>query len=235
MLREETLGEQLRHKQNYVAGVGEDLIAVCGAFKVACDATRIVHSLQQRICLVRPRISLEGVSGLESLVSGVYIECVPGPKGKLVQNFVGRSSAAAAWQDDQSGLEVVITASTTSIGVDAPVYYRGLRVGKVERKTLSSDGRNVGLIVLIDRPYSYLIRENTKFWDTSGLKASLGFLFIKVPTETLESLVRGGLAFATPDNRDMGAPVKPGHEFKLNKVPRREWLRWTPSLSLTKE
>jgi paraquat-inducible protein B len=111
--------------------------------------------------LVRPRISLEGVSGLESLVSGVYIECVPGPKGKLVQNFVGRSSAAAAWQDDQSGLEVVITASTTSIGVDAPVYYRGLRVGKVERKTLSPDGRNVGLTVLIDRPYSYLIRENT--------------------------------------------------------------------------
>ena len=165
--------------------------------------------------LVRPRISLEGVSGLESLVSGVYIECVPvltssfftRPKGKLVQNFVGRSSAAAAWQDDQSGLEVVITASTTSIGVDAPVYYRGLRVGKVERKTPSSDGRNVGLIVSIDRPYSYLIRENTKFWDASGLKASLGFLFVKVPTETLESLVRGGLAFATPDNRDMGAPT----------------------------
>ena len=53
----------------------------------------------------------------------------------------------------------------------------------------------------------YLIRENTKFWDASGLKASLGFLFVKVPTETLESLVRGGLAFATPDNRDMGAPT----------------------------
>jgi paraquat-inducible protein B len=165
----------------------------------------------------------------------VFIECVAGPKGRLVQNFVGHSSGEPAWQEGQSGLEIVIIASATSVGLDAPVYYRGMRVGKVERKALSSDGRSVRLLVSINQPYARLIRENTKFWDASGLKASLGFLFIKVPTETLESLVRGGLAFATPDNRDMGAPVKPGHEFKLNKVSRREWLRWTPSLSLTKE
>jgi len=185
--------------------------------------------------LVRPQISIDGVSGLEALVSGVFIECVAGPKGRLVQNFVGHSSGEPAWQEGQSGLEIVIIASATSVGLDAPVYYRGMRVGKVERKALSSDGRSVRLLVSINQPYARLIRENTKFWDASGLKASLGFLFIKVPTETLESLVRGGLAFATPDNRDMGAPVKPGHEFKLNKVSRREWLRWTPSLSLTKE
>ena len=72
--------------------------------------------------LVRPRISLEGVSGLEALVSGVYIDCLPGSKGKLVQNFVGRSPAAAAWQDDQARLEVVITTPTTSISVEAPLY-----------------------------------------------------------------------------------------------------------------
>ena len=185
--------------------------------------------------LVRPRISLEGVSGLEALVSGVYIDCLPGPKGKLVQNFVGRYSTATSWQNNQSGVEVVIVASTTSISVDAPVYYRGVRVGKVERKSLSSNGRYVLLVASITQPYARLIRENTKFWEMSGLRASVGFFFIKVPTERLESLVRGGIAFATPDNPNMGEPVKPGQEFTLNRVPRREWLRWTPSLPLTKE
>ena len=104
-----------------------------------------------------------------------------------------------------------------------------------ERKSLSSDGRNVLLVVSIGQPYARLIRENTKFWDLSGLRASLGFFFIKVPTERLESLVRGGIAFATPDNPNMGEPVKPGQEFTLNRVPRREWLRWAPSLPLTRE
>ena len=179
--------------------------------------------------LVRPRISLDGVSGLETLVSGVYIDCLPGPKGKLVQNFVGRQATASSWRNDQSDLEVVVMASTTSISVDAPVYYRGVRVGRVERKSLSSNGRHVRLVVSINQPYARLIRANTKFWDVGGLTASLGFFFLKVPTERLDSLVRGGLAFATPDNPKMGPSVRSGHEFTLNKAPRREWLRWAPS------
>ena len=186
--------------------------------------------------LVRPRISLEGVSGLESLVSGVFIECVPGPKGRLVREFVGRSFGPAPdAPNDQGGLEVVLTASATNIGAEAPIFYRGVRVGRVERKALSADGSRVDLFVLIRQSYAVLVRENTKFWDVSGLRASLGFVFLRVETESLQSIVSGGIAFATPDNANMGPAVKPGHRFELNQAPRREWLRWTPSLSLTKE
>ena len=128
----------------------------------------------------------------------------------MVQNFVGRQATAPSWRNDQSDLEVVVMASTTSISVDAPVYYRGVRVGRVERKSLSSNGRYVRLVVSINQPYARLIRANTKFWDVGGLTASLGFFFLKVPTERLESLVRGGLAFATPDNPKMGPSVRPG-------------------------
>jgi paraquat-inducible protein B len=181
--------------------------------------------------LVRPQISLDGISGLEALVSGVYIECVPGPRGRLAQSFVG-SSREDLSQENEGDFRVVITASATSVTVGAPIYYRGIRAGQVEQKELSADGRGVQLVASIREPYNRLIRENTKFWDVSGLKASLGFFFIKVPTERLDSLIRGGIAFATPNNPDMGPAVSAGHEFVLNKDPRREWLRWSPTFPL---
>jgi paraquat-inducible protein B len=216
-------------------GLVEEIIPSNGKVQVVARLEPGYEILQREgttFSLVRPRISLEGVSGLETLVSGVYIECVPGPKGKLVRNFVGRPFAGARWE---GGLEVVVAASETGVRAGSPVYYRGVQVGTVERKTLSPDGRNVHLSVLIDQPYARLVRENTKFWDVSGFKASLGFLSIKLETETLESLARGGLAFATPDGYGMGPPAKRWHKFVLNKAPRPEWLRWMPSIPLANE
>ncbi|MDD5201078.1 MAG: MlaD family protein [Terrimicrobiaceae bacterium] len=179
--------------------------------------------------VVRLNVSINGVSGLETVVSGVYIDCVPAEGGRLIDHFTGVSLAKAAFEEkEERGFEVVVTAAQTNIGVDAPVSYRGLIVGKVGRKVLSAGGRRVGLCVVINPPYASLIRENTKFWDAGGLKVSLGFLAIKVQTASLDALARGGLAFATPD--DLGPAVKRGHEFELNPAPRREWLRWAPAL-----
>jgi len=179
--------------------------------------------------VMRLNVSLNGVTGLETVVSGIYIECVPSSGGPLRDRFTAVTPAKAALElKEQRGFEVVITAPQTTIAVDAPVSYRGVVVGKVLRKTLAGDGRDVGLSVVIDRPYASLVRDNTKFWDASGMKISLGFFNLKVQNASLETLARGGLAFATPD--ELGSRVKPGHEFPLNPKPRREWLRWAPSI-----
>lgn len=181
--------------------------------------------------IVRLDVSLEGVSGLETVVSGVYIECVPAASGRLIDHFTGVSPVVAAFdEEEEKGLEIVVTAAQTNIGVDAPVTYRGLVVGKVGRKILLPGGRGVGLCVVIDSTHAGLIRENTRFWDAGGVKVSLGFLGLKVQTSSLESLARGGLAFATPGNAEMGAAVRHGHEFELHDAPRREWLRWAPTI-----
>ena len=180
--------------------------------------------------VVRLNVSLNGVSGLETVVSGVYIDCVPAEGGRLIDAFTGVSLAKAAFdKKEEEGLEVVVTAEHSSIAVDAPVSYRGLVVGRVLRKVLAADGKKVGLHLVISAPYADLIRENTKFWDASGVKVSLGFFSLKVQTGSLDALAHGGLAFATPDNAFMGPAVKRGHEFELNAAPRREWLRWTPN------
>ena len=178
------------------------------------------------------KISLQGVSGLETLVSGVYIECTPGSQGPLADRFRGVSAQAAEDEAaERTGFQVVVQSASTSIGVNAPVLYRGVQVGKIIRKTLAKDGTNVGLIAAIDRPYAPLLRENTKFWDVSGVHASLGFLAIKIETGPLKSLALGGIEFATPP--EMGPRVQPGHSFTLNASPRPEWLRWSPAIPVT--
>jgi paraquat-inducible protein B len=181
--------------------------------------------------VARLKVSLNGVSGLETVVSGVYIDCVPAEGGRLIDHFTGVSEAKAAFEEkEEAGLEVVVTAAHTNIAVDAPVSYRGLVVGKVGRKVLAAGGRKVGLCVVIDPAYAGLVRENTRFWDASGVKVSLGFFNLKLKTGSLDALAHGGIAFATPNNAEMGPAAKRGQEFELNAAPRREWLRWTPAI-----
>lgn len=180
-----------------------------------------------KFSIVRLDVSLNGVTGLETVVSGIYIECVPSEGGRLTDSFRGVSMEKAEFQqEEERGFEVVVTAPQTNIGVDAPVSYRGLIVGKVGRKVLASDGRSVGLCVIVNKPYDRLIRDNTRFWDSGGVRISVGFLAITVQSTSLDALARGGISFATPDA--LGAPVRRGHEFPLFKQPRREWLRWAP-------
>ncbi|HRJ70999.1 MAG TPA: MlaD family protein [Terrimicrobiaceae bacterium] len=185
--------------------------------------------------IVRLNVSLNGVAGLETLVSGVYVECVPAAAGRLIDRFTGVSSDKAdAEEAEESGFEIVVIAPHTNVPEGAPVTYRGLVVGKIVRKELAADGREVGLRAVINEEHASLLRENTKFWDAGGVKISLGPLSFKVQTTTLDALTHSGIAFATPDNPFMGPPVERGHEFTLHGSPRREWLRWAPRISQQK-
>ena len=179
--------------------------------------------------VVRLKVSLDGVEGLETALSGVYIECVPAETGRLTDHFTGVGMEKVAFaEEEERGFEVVVTTPRTTIVEGAPVSYRGLVVGKVGRKTLSDDGRSLELAVVVNPPYDRLLRENTKFWDAGGMQVSIGFLAVKIQSTSLEALARGGLAFATPD--DLGPRVPRGHRYSLHRDSRREWLRWAPAV-----
>jgi paraquat-inducible protein B len=168
---------------------------------------------------------------LETLVSGVYIECTPASQGPLADRFRGVSPQEL--EDEaagRAGFQIVVQSASTSIGINAPVFYRGVQVGKIVRKALAANGTCVGLIAVIDLPYAPLLRENTKFWDVSGVRASLGLFAIKIQTGPLKSLALGGIEFATPP--EMGPRVRSGHTFPLNASPRPEWLKWSPAIPL---
>lgn len=212
---------------------GPDAVSVTARFQPGHEALRREGA---SFALVRPEISLEGVSGLETLVSGVYIDCVPGTGEEVGEEFIAQpmevveEKAEELEEVDAGKLEIVLSSGTTRVSEGAPVLFRGVTVGKVVRKALARDAASADLYVEIESAYAPLIRENTKFWDIGGLKASLGFLYVKIDPAPLTTLTLGGIAFATPDDDDMGARVASGSRFPLYEKPRGSWLRWNPTL-----
>jgi hypothetical protein len=80
-----------------------------------------------------------------------------------------------------------------------------------------------------------LVRQNTKFWNVSGIGVDLYLFGVKAKTESLTSLIKGGIAFATPLNDKMGNEVENGMVFRLYDQPEKEWLAWAPVIQLNQD
>ncbi|MBU6181718.1 MAG: MCE family protein [Verrucomicrobia bacterium] len=212
-------------------GMVEDVRPVDGQVHVTARLDNGYEFLRREgsiFSVVRPNISLQGVSGLETLVSGVYIECTPGVSRKSADNFVGISSAGS--EDlPPGGLSLRLTAPSTPINSGAAVLYRGIGVGRVTSKKLAANGSEVVLEVSIAESYAHLVRSNSVFWDASGLKASVGFLKFRIQTETVMS-PDGRISFSTPERTPLAMAAKNGDTFQLHSSPKSDWITWNPTI-----
>lgn len=155
--------------------------------------------------VVRPRLTISGVSGLGTLVSGSYIGVdVPDNDGKIsvyTDEFVGLEHPPEI-SSNRPGKKFVLNASNLgSLDLGSPVYYRRIPVGQVINYQLAKDGKAVDIIVFIDSPYDQFVTENSRFWNASGLDLSLGANGLNFRTQSLVSLLTGGVAFADPPSR----------------------------------
>lgn len=136
-----------------------------------------------------------------------------------------------------SGLNLVLeTERLGSLGYDKPVYYRQVQVGHTTGYELSPTGQNVLIYVNIHEGFEHLVRENSKFWNSSGVRVKGGLLSkMQLSTKSLAAIISGGISFSTPDVDDMGNMVANGRHFILNTDPDDEWLAWSPVLGLEGE
>jgi len=151
-----------------------------------------------RFWVVKPQLSVRGASGLETLISGAYIEIEPG-KGAEQFHFVGLEKQPVVTADEAGKKVVLITEKLRSIDTGSPIYYKGLLAGEVLGYELGNDRQSIYIHAFIREPYDSLIKGNTRFWNVSGMDISLGADGLNVRTESLQSLVLGGIAFETPD------------------------------------
>lgn len=150
-----------------------------------------------RFWVVKPRLSLRGASGLSTLVSGAYIEIEPG-QGAVQRNFVGLDAPPVV-KADVAGKKIVLLARKLgSIDTGSPVYYQGILVGEALGYELGNDRKSVFIYAFIKNPYDDLVRDNTIFWNVSGMDVSVGSTGVTVRTESVQSLLFGGIAFDTP-------------------------------------
>lgn len=181
--------------------------------------------------VVRPEVSLAKVEGLETLLGPRYIAVRPAEDGAPpARSFAGDEGPPP--RDPDGSLEIVLLArSAGEIVPGTPVLYRGMPVGVVRHKELAADATRVRVTASIDPAHSKLVRENTRFWNASGVGVDFGlFRGLTLNAGTLDSMLQGALRFATP-NRP-GEPVQAGHEFELASEPDSSWLDWSPEITL---
>jgi len=164
--------------------------------------------------VVRPRLSAGGVSGLGTLVSGSYIEVEPGP-GASKRAFTGLEVPPVVRAYEEGRKFLLQSDRLGSLNPGSPIYYRGIEVGEVLGYELAGEGRGVSIHIFIKDPLFRLVRENSRFWNASGIDISVGADGFKVSTASLETLLAGGIVFDTPASATNAEPAPEGTEFKL--------------------
>lgn len=170
-----------------------------------------------RFWVVRPRVGLGGISGLETLVSGAYIAIDPSP-GPSARTFTGLEKPPGVTKEEE-GIQFELRADGLgSSSPGAPVFYHDIQVGRVLDYELDKVGEGVLIDVFIQAPYHLLVRDTSRFWQLSGFELSFGAEGLNVKMESLASLLTGGIAFDTPATASGSSePSQPGTAFKLFK------------------
>ncbi len=167
-----------------------------------------------RFWLVKPSVSLAGITGLETLVSGNYIAVSPG-QGEPTKRFKALDEAPPL-SDSEPGLHLTLKADRLgSLNRDSPVFYKQIQVGRVKSYRLAEDQGTVEIKVFIEPAYADLVRKHTRFWNASGISIDANLSGVKVRSESLASIVAGGIAFATPEHRKDSPPTDSNLPFRL--------------------
>jgi len=170
-----------------------------------------------RFWVVRARIDASGVSGLGTLLSGAYIGLELNSEGESATNYTGLEIPPVITGTVPGKHFVLHTKNLASIERDVPVYYRKFSVGKVEDVKLDPDGESVSIRIFIREPYDQWVNSSTRFWNVSGVDFSLNADGFQVDTESLVSMLIGGIAF---ESKDLGSDIiqaENNSEFELFK------------------
>ena len=188
--------------------------------------------------VVSPHVGIEGITGLSTIVSGVYIEMEPASGAKSQTAFVGLEDAPVL-RPDTAGRSFVVTAPDLgSLTRGSPISYHGITVGEVENYELATDGRHVTVTIFIRSPYDKLVHPETRFWNAGGVDVSVGAQGIRVRANSVQQLVGGGIAFETPTTALSGEPSPQAAAFTLfdtegeaTREPRGEQLVFVAGFS----
>ncbi len=166
--------------------------------------------------VVRPRISSSGISGLTTLISGVYIGMDLGSNDSSPRKHYQGLDETPYLRSDIGGTTFTLNAeSLASLDIGSAIYYRHIKVGELVKYELASTGRSVKLELFINEPYDSLVKQNSHFWNASGFELRLTSEGVTAKLESLAALMSGGISFHTPLDFEEGAQANSQDTFIL--------------------
>jgi len=210
----------------------DDLQTVTLLAKLNRNALRYARA-DSKFWLVEPQLGLSKVRNVATIVTGTYLELSAG-HGAPTLEFTGLEQPPVVRQLNR-GLNLVLSSSRPgSVKVGDNVSYRQLKVGSIIGMDLAPDANGVLIYINIFPRYQSLVRNDSVFWNASGLQVDAGlFTGVQIDSESIESLLSGGIAFATPGASRSQKQASNGDQFALFEELDEEWLVWRPDINLS--
>jgi paraquat-inducible protein B len=168
-----------------------------------------------RFWVVRPRLAGTSVSGLGTLLSGSYIGVDGGQSKDRRSEFAGLEEPPVVASDLPGRRFILHADDIGSLDVGSPIFFRRIQVGHVESFALEPDGRRITLGVFVKSPYDRFVTVDSRFWHASGVDLSIDAGGVKLQTQSLATILMGGVAFETPTVTETSPPAEAGAQFAL--------------------
>jgi paraquat-inducible protein B len=166
--------------------------------------------------VVRPRLTAGSISGLETVISGAYIEFDPGePGGKPQRQFAGLEQPPGVRAGEPGRNFTLMARRLGSLSPGAPVFYRDIPVGEVLSHDRPGFSGPIAVRVFIRKPFDDYVRQDSHFWNVSGLSVGLGPQGVHVEIASLQAVLSGGVAFDTPNGGKNSPPASENAKFEL--------------------
>ncbi len=168
-----------------------------------------------RFWVVRPRVSVGGVSGLSTLFSGTYLGADAGTSKQTKEQFTGLETPPGVLRGSKGRSFSLHSDDLGSLDIGSPVYFRRLFVGRITAYNLNAEGNGVSVQLFVNSPYDRFVTPSTRFWNASGIDVTLNASGLKVNTQSLATVVAGGVAFQSIDAADKNEAAE-GTVFDLH-------------------
>lgn len=194
--------------------LSNDRTHVLAAVQLDASARRFA-TCGTRFWVVCPRIDTAGISGLATLISGSYIAADVGSSPKRCKEFAGLETPPLMTSGQDGRRFVLHTESLGSLNVGAPVYFRHVQVGQVIGYALAGDGAQVDIDVFVKAPYDRYVTAATPWWHASGIDLRLDSNGLKLDTQSVTTILSGGVVFDLPRSQVAQPQSADGTAFDL--------------------
>lgn len=208
--------------------ITEDTDGVIVCVRMNSKASKPYMTEKARFWIVKPEVGFSGVSGLDTLLSGTYIDVYSEEGGTFRERHIGLTQP---YQDTSKGTYFHLKSSDgKNISVGMPVFYKNVKVGEVAYKYLSFDDKHVDVLIFVENSYVAYIQNDSKFWMKNSMTVDFTHGKLDVDIAPLNFLLTGGIVFSSAGQKSK-KPLSIDHIFTLHKS-KTEAERYTIGLGM---